>query len=183
MNSSVIVDDREPPWMVDRLKALGVGVAVEHLDAGDYASFPHGLTVGIERSTMPDLLGKLTSNRIVDQAWKMVDAYNIPILLREGAWRRGVSQHLEYHDPRHPESDGSGWVTTGWAWSSFNGMMRDLGLMGLLVWDCPVLGGAPEEIATIVESLAKDEHNWVRGRKRPTVFTIDRQLRNNVSGL
>ena len=184
MGDAVIVDDREPQWMADRLKALGLAVAVEHLHAGDYASFPHGLTLGIERSTISDLLGKMSSSRLVDQAWKMVDSYDIPILLREGAWRRGSTQHLEYHDPRHPDADSSsGWVTTGWAWSSFNGMMRDLGLMGILVWDCPVLGGAPEEIATIVGSLAKDEHRWVRERQRPSVLTIDRQYRNDIWAL
>ena len=181
--SSVIVDDREPPRIAERLEALGLTVAVSRLDAADFQFFPHGLNVLIERSTISDLLGKLSDRRIVAQAHKMVAAADLCILLREGAFRKGPTQMVEYHQPRHPEADHEGWVRTGWAWASFQGMMFDLKLMGLLVWDTYDLGEAANDIAIIVESLHKDEHRWIRERTRPDILTADRLYRNVVWAL
>ena len=177
---AILVDDREPPIIADQLRRLGLNVGVGRLDAGDFSFFPHGMNVGIERSTISDLLGKLASGRILNQAHKMVASYDVPILLREGPFRKGRSQHLEYHDPRHPDADREGWIRTGWAWSSFQGMMFDLKLLGLLFWDCYDLGGAAYDIATLVDSLSQDEHKWLRSRTRPNVITADKQYRNAV---
>ena len=180
---SVIVDDREPPRIAERLAALGLTVATSRLEAGDYQFFPHGLNVLIERKTISDLLGSLSDRRIVAQAHRMVASANLCILLREGAFRKGPTQMVEYYQPRHPEADGTGWVRTGWAWASFQGMMFDLKLMGLLVWDTYDLGEAANDIAIIVESLHKDEHRWIRERERPDIITADKQYRNAVWAL
>lgn len=178
--SSVIVDDREPPRIAERLEGMGLTVAVSRLDAGDYQFFPHGLNVLIERKTISDLLGSLSDRRIVAQAHKMVASADLCILLREGAFRKGPTQMVEYHQPRHPDADRDGWVRTGWAWASFQGMMFDLKLMGLLVWDTYDLGEAANDIAIIVESLNRDEHKWMRDRTRPDVITADKMYRNVV---
>ena len=181
--ASVIVDDREPPRIAERLAALGLTVATSRLDAGDYQTFPHGLNVIIERKTISDLLGSLSDRRLVAQAHKIVAAADIPILLREGAFRKGVTQMVEYLQPRHPDADATGWVRTGWAWASYQGMMFDLKLMGILIWDTYDLGSAGDDIAIIVESLHRDEHKWIKERERPSLLTADRQYRDNVWGL
>lgn len=179
----ILVDDREPKYLADRLAQLGLAVGVSRLKFGDYAFWPHGLSVGIERKTISDLLGSMSDKRIVAQAHGMVEGYDLAILLREGSFRRSTRQTVQYFDVRHPEADKEGWVQTGWAWSSFSGMMFDLWLLGLIVWDCPVVGEAALDIATIVESLSKDEHRWIRERTRPDVMTADKQWRNNVWAL
>lgn len=181
--ASVVVDDREPDWIAKQLESLGLTVGRTRLDAGDYAFYPHGLRVGIERKTMSNLLGSLSSHQLVGQAHKMVTAYDISVLQRVGSWRRGIRGSVEYVDPRDPRADDSGWVRTEWAWSSFNGMMRDLSLMGIHIWDCPVQGGEAEDIASIVASLSQEEHRWLRSRQRPAVLTNDTQHRNVVWAL
>ena len=183
MSIPLLVESREPPIIADQLSRLGLGVGIGRFDAGDIQFWPHGMTAGIERSTISDLLGKLASGRIIAQAHKMVAAYQIPIFMREGPFRKGRSQHLEYHDPRHPDADGEGWVRTGWAWSSFQGMMFDLRLLGLLFWDCYDLGAAAYDIAMIVESLSQEDHRWLRTRTRPPVLTADKPYRNVVWSL
>jgi ERCC4-type nuclease len=179
----LLVDDREPAYIASRLTQYGYNVAVGRLHSADVQFFPHGLSVGIERSTISDLLGKMSDRRIVTQAHRLIEDYDLGILLREGSFRRGRSQHLEYHDSRHPLADKDGWVTTGWAWTSWQGMQFDLWLLGLIVWDCPTLGEAASDIAVIVESLSKDEHRWIKERTRPDIKTADAQYRNNVWAL
>ena len=179
---TVLVDDREPVVISNRIANFGLQVGIAHLDSGDYAMYPHGLSVGIERKTISNLLGSISTKQLVSQAHKLVATYDIPILLREGAWRCNAEK-LEYHDPHHPEHDSEGWVRSGWAWSSVNGMMFDLQLMGIMIWDCPVLGNAANDIATIAHSLHKEEHGWIRERERPNVLSLSKQYRNNVWAL
>ena len=181
--ASVLVDDREPPRIAERLAALGLTVSTTRLPHGDYQTFAHGLNVIIERKTISNLLGSMSDRQIVAQAHGMVDEADLAILLREGAFRRSITQQVEYHDPRHPQADQAGWVRTGWAWSSFQGMMFDLALMGILIWDTLDLGHAPEDIAIIVGSLHQDQHRWIRERQRPNVLTADKTYRNVVWAL
>ena len=42
----ILVDDREPKYLADRLAQLGLAVGVSRLKFGDYAFWPHGLSVG-----------------------------------------------------------------------------------------------------------------------------------------
>lgn len=181
--ASVLIDDREPPRIGERLAALGLTVTTTRLPHGDYQTFPHGINVLIERKTISNLLGSMSDRQIVAQAHGMVDTADLAILLREGAFRRGITQQLEYHDPRHPDADSTGWVRTGWAWSSFQGMMFDLALMGILIWDTHDLGHAGDDIAVIVGSLHQDQHRWIRERQRPNVLTADKTYRNVVWAL
>lgn len=181
--TALLVDDREPPWIAKRLTSYGCTVAIDHLDAGDYSFWPQGITAGIERKTITDLLNSMASKRLVAQVHKMVEQYELPILLRVGQFRRGHTSNLEYHDPKHPEADKEGWVRSGWAWSSFQGIMFDIWLMGVIVWDCPVPGSEPEDIAAIVHSLSKEEHKWIKERERPSVLALSKQYRNNIWAL
>ncbi len=79
------VDNNEPYDMRSRL--LEVGWVQESLYAGDY----HFLTinykrVGIERKTVSDLISSLSNERLSDQLFRLVEHYDIKILLLEGKW-------------------------------------------------------------------------------------------------
>ena len=170
-NVPVIVDDREPSWIPDRLNTYSCNAVVSRLDAGDYCFYPHGLSAAIERKTICDLLGSMASKRLVAQAHKMIDSYDIAILLREGQFRRSMGGSVEYQQ-------GTNWVESGWAWSSFQGIMFDLWLMGFIVWDC--VQDVAQDIASIIHSLSKEEHKWIKERERPSVLTVSRQYRNAI---
>ena len=176
----IFIDDREPPRIADQLAAYGCTVSTGHFESGDYILYPHGLSIGIERKTISNMLGSMSTNQIVTQAHRLIESFDLAIILREGAFRRGSSENLEYHDPKHPDSDATGWIKSGWAWSSWQGMQFDLQLMGLLVWDCPVLGEAARDLAAIAASLQQDSHKWIKERERPNVLALDRQWRDII---
>jgi len=179
----ILIDDREPAWIPGGLSDLGLIAVVDHMKFGDYAFYPHGLTVLIERKTITDLLSSISSKRLVAQAHGLVENSDIAFLLREGAFQRGVGGNLEFYYPKHPKARKDGWVESGWDWNSFNGIMLDLQMMGIRMLDCPVMGSVPEELARLVMSLSKDEHKWIKERTRPEVVTIDKQYRNAVWSL
>ena len=178
----VIVDDREPQVAAERLREFGLAAVGGRLDAGDYACYPHGLSVGIERKTMSNLLQSLANKQMVGQAHKMVANYDIAFLLREGAFRRSPAGAIEYYSPRDPRAVDD-WVLSGWSWDSFQGIMIDLQMMGIRLIDCPVLGEYPMEIARLVTNLSKDQHRWIKDRQRPDVVALDKQWRNAVWAL
>jgi Fanconi anemia group M protein len=171
----VIVDTREPKTFPIQLRSYGFTVVEDTLDAGDFCFFPHGLKAGIERKRIDDLLNSLRDNRMVSQAHKMIETYDVPMLLIEGRYDRAPSGIVTY------EANGK-WFESGWSWDSFSGMMLDLKWMGLVQHQC-MSGDAAREIARIVGSLCKKEHAWIRQRERATILTIDPQYKNACWGL
>ena len=172
----VIVDSREPVAIADQLRTYGFQVTIGQLNAGDYCFFPHGLKVIIERKRNDDLLNSLRDGRMVSQVHKLLDEADVVFLLREGPLTRTPTGQVAY------QSKGDRWLESGWSWESYSSMMLDLQLMGLIIHDC-FLGESPREIARLVGSLSKDQHNWIRSRTRPPVITIDPQWRNAVWSL
>jgi ERCC4-type nuclease len=179
----VLVDDREPKSTISRLQALGLSATLAHLDSADYCFFAHGLTILIERKTISNLLQSLSDKQMVHQAHKMVASSDRCFILREGDFRRGPSGHLVYYSPRDPRAGSDGYVTSGWDWGSFSGMMLDLQLMGIGFIDCSTLGEYPVEIARAVINLSKQEHRWIKERQRPDVESLDSQYTNAVWSL
>ncbi len=174
-NLLVIVDSREPTFISDQLRSYGLTVVGDTMNAGDYCFFPHQLKVGIERKTISDLLNSLRDNRMVSQAHKMIDSYDVALLLIEGRYDRTANGVVSYETR-------DGWKDSGWSWDSFTGMMLDLKWMGLLQHQC-MAGDAAREIARLVGSLSKESHSWIRSRERPNVMTIDKQWRSAMWGL
>lgn len=179
----VLVDDREPKGTLDRLQALGLSATLAHLDSADYCFWAHGLTILIERKTISNLLQSLSDKQMVSQAHKMVASSDRCFILREGDFRRGPSGHLVYYSPKDPRAGADGYVTSGWDWGSFSGMMLDLQLMGIGFIDCSTLGEYPVEIARAVVNLSKDEHRWIKERQRPDVESLDSQYTDAVWSL
>lgn len=85
-----IVDSNEP-WEV-RQKLLELGWETKPLNAGDFCFNRHdGKPVGIERKTVADLLGSITT-RLDKQLETMLDCYEESILLIEGSWRTAAEK-------------------------------------------------------------------------------------------
>lgn len=73
-----------------------VTVVYEKLPSADYASLETPLTVGVERKAINNLAGSLVSNELDEQLSRLVDSYDIPVLLVEGlpVPRRDGTFHL-----------------------------------------------------------------------------------------
>ncbi len=57
---------------------------VDNLFVGDFAALDTPLSLGIERKSFSNLVQSLASNELDEQLSKMVDVYDIPVLLVEG---------------------------------------------------------------------------------------------------
>ena len=57
---------------------------VDNLFVGDFAALDTPLSLGIERKSFTNLVQSLASNELDEQLSKMVDVYDIPVLLVEG---------------------------------------------------------------------------------------------------
>jgi len=179
-----LVDDREPPWAIERLSRYGLLAVSSHLQAGDYMFFPHGMAAVIERKTVSNLLGSMSTRQIVTQAHRMLEINkSLPILLVEGQYSYHPGGNLQYLNPKDPRSNKEGWVISEWSWDSFTGMMLDLQAMGLILHHCPIYGEFPKEIARLVVNLSKENHVWIRERERPTVMAASKQYRNAIWAL
>lgn len=85
-----IVDSNEPGVM--RAKLLELGWEQRRLDSADYWFFDTEYKkVGIERKEVNDFLGSL-GDRLAGQLERMLDHYDIVILLLEGNWRQVSAQ-------------------------------------------------------------------------------------------
>ena len=77
----VLVDERERSSGVpEALKGLGVLVEYRMLDVGDYVAPGYAF----ERKEVHDLVRSVFSGRVFDQARRLVEAYEHPILIVEG---------------------------------------------------------------------------------------------------
>jgi ERCC4-type nuclease len=102
-----VVDAREPSKFNDkfdsiRTKLLEIGWVREALYCGDYSFWTINYkSVGLERKTIEDFFASI-GQRLSDQLYRMLEHYNVNILLLEGSWQvvsnqmivvRGIEQH------------------------------------------------------------------------------------------
>jgi ERCC4-type nuclease len=82
MKFRVVVDEREKPSGVpDLLKKSGLQVEYRMLDVGDYVVSPN---CAVERKEERDFLKSLYSGRLFDQAHRLCEIYDRPVLIVEG---------------------------------------------------------------------------------------------------
>lgn len=179
----VVVDNREPKDAVPRLAEYGILASSDRLSSGDYMFMPHGQCHRIERKTISNLLQSMADKQLVDQAHRLITESDRAWILREGRYDMAPSGELIYFNPRHPKANLDGWVTSGWDYGSFDGIMLDLQLLGLGFIDCLVLGDYPRTIARFVSNVSKENHSWLRDRQRPDIMTLDKQYRNAIWSL
>jgi Fanconi anemia group M protein len=79
---SIIVDNRERnDDLLSQLGALGVEITVQPLPVGDYVISDR---VCIERKTVADFESSIVSGRLFEQAGRVSEAYERPIIIIEG---------------------------------------------------------------------------------------------------
>jgi ERCC4-type nuclease len=164
-NLLVIVSKSEPDNSVPQLCTFGIN-AVWGEGGTDYVWFPAGLRFGLERKTASNLLQSLKDRQLVEQAHKGVADFDHYFLLIEGELRRHPSGKLQYHSPRHPAADKQGFVISGFEYSAVEGMLFDLGLLGVQIVYCPLYDYA-RTIAKIVAHTYAQDHSFLRQRQRP----------------
>ncbi|MBS7622529.1 hypothetical protein KEJ39_02480 [Candidatus Bathyarchaeota archaeon] len=76
----VVVDERERSQVPEHLKGLGLSLDFRLLEEGDYIVSGYA----VERKTVRDFLLSLYSGRLFDQAYRLGEAYRLPILVVEG---------------------------------------------------------------------------------------------------
>lgn len=83
----VIIDDREVTKHPEIEDLIGVPFTVERLDASDYAFLGYGgVSVGIERCEISNLIQKLQSGELEDQLYRCQEQFGTVILLKEGIY-------------------------------------------------------------------------------------------------
>ena len=81
-DASVIVDNRERnAELLSELESLGVALTVETLPVGDYVVSDR---VCIERKTVGDFESSIVTGRLFEQAQRLSEAYERPIIIIEG---------------------------------------------------------------------------------------------------
>jgi ERCC4-type nuclease len=86
-----VVDSNEPG--IIREKLLQTGWEQKRLESADYWFFDANYKkIGIERKEVNDFLGSL-GDRLTNQLERMLDHYDITILLLEGNWRQVTAQN------------------------------------------------------------------------------------------
>lgn len=82
MKPRVVVDEREKPSGVpDLLKEFGLQIEYRMLDVGDYLVSPE---YAVERKEGRDFFKSLYSGRLFDQAHRLCEVYDHPLLIVEG---------------------------------------------------------------------------------------------------
>lgn len=85
----VVVDEREKPSGVpDELAKLGTMIDYRVLEVGDYVVRDYA----VERKSARDFVSSLFTGRLFDQARRLGDAYETPILVVEGNFEEQVSR-------------------------------------------------------------------------------------------
>ncbi len=164
-NPIIIVSKSEPEEACPRLSAFGLNA--QPGEAGtDYVWYPHSKVFGIERKTVTNLLGSLKDRQLVSQAHRGVREFDRYFVLIEGDYRVGKTGAFEFHSPRHPEADMTGWVESGWRYDAIDMMMLDLSLLGVFIIQCPMFEYA-RKISQVVNSTCAVSKKFIREQMRP----------------
>jgi len=77
----IFADSREAPEVVDHVRKYGVIVNLKQLDLGDYLLSDRMV---VERKTANDFEASIVDGRLFEQAGRLEDNYDFPILIIEG---------------------------------------------------------------------------------------------------
>eukprot|EP01059_Diplonema_ambulator_P005208 TRINITY_DN14958_c0_g1_i1.p1 TRINITY_DN14958_c0_g1~~TRINITY_DN14958_c0_g1_i1.p1 ORF type:complete len:945 (+),score=280.71 TRINITY_DN14958_c0_g1_i1:695-3529(+) len=106
-SGKIIIDHREfRSKLPSALQRRDATLVPQLLDVADYVLSPD---IGIERKSIPDLMGSLSSGRLLSQVERLTKKYKIPVLLIEFDTGRpfslieGESWHKQQHGSRRQE--------------------------------------------------------------------------------
>ena len=154
----ITIDDREPDHVYQKLTALGeVDCLVGRLEFGDYAwDCPTGF-VKVERKSVTDLLGSMTTGRLNDQLRNLVTASHIPILLIEGKIGENLRGKVDVTRGHSFHSQ--------WSFSAVDNLLLSWQLAGVYIAHAPTLARTPERILSLYNLTQKEEHSALNRQK------------------
>ncbi|MBS7625713.1 hypothetical protein KEJ51_01530 [Candidatus Bathyarchaeota archaeon] len=76
----IIVDERERSTVPTHLKMMGFTIEYRMLDEGDFLIDGYA----VERKSTRDFFSSLYSGRLFDQAYRLAQSYNFPVMIVEG---------------------------------------------------------------------------------------------------
>lgn len=139
---------RKNPAVRNDLKAaLGDSFDVDNLYVGDFAALDTPLSLGIERKAFSNLIQSLCSNELDEQLSKMVEVYDVSVLLVEGlpAPNRAGKVRVYGAQRSYPYS----WVVSSIAaW----------GMRGVLPLFVQSVKATPMTVAALYHLVAKEDH-------------------------
>lgn len=142
----IVFDNREPPRLTElvTLAAHGDTKAVL-LETADYVICDQdGCTMGIERKTITDFLGSVSSGRLMKQLGRLRKQYDPAILLLEGGYK--ILPNMRIHAGGHD---------TGWHHSVLHAMMLSLQRDGVMVMYTMEHRGTADVLRLLNERAAK----------------------------
>jgi len=181
-----MIDDREyrvHTPVASELELAGVPVEVKRMDFGDYAftgchnsKLDRPVTVGIELSTVSDVVGKLNNDRLAYQLSGMLITYDVTILMITSPIQ--VSNDGYVILPRMPKA------------CSFDRLMDVLGgaqAHGVIVTYCAGSSNAPERLLQTIRYWTKEEgtHKYFRpgAAMRDVVIPVGEAVDSRVKAL
>ena len=121
-------------------------VEIDTLVSGDFAAIDTPLTLGIEHKTFGDFVGSLSSNRLDIQLSRLVERYDVPVLMvDEIPPERGGKLHL--FGARRS-------VNFNWVFGSIFGWA----LRGVIPIMVRTPGSVGPAVATLYKVVSKEEH-------------------------
>lgn len=129
------------------LAILGKDCMVDPLVSGDFASVDTPLTLGIEHKSLSDLVSSMSSNRLDEQLSRLLDTYDVAVLLVDEMPAPNPRGRITIYGSRHQ-------VSYAWVMGSLMGWA----LRGVV----PMMVRSPSAVAPTVAALygvvAKEEH-------------------------
>jgi ERCC4-type nuclease len=163
---TIVVSKSEPADACERLNSFAGINAVSGEVGTDYVWFPQKMKVGVERKTVSNLLGSLKDRQLSEQVGRGLASFDYYIILIEGEYREATDGFFEYHNPREPRADASGWAKTKWRYDAVTGMLFDFQLLGTRIVQCKMFDYA-RKIAMLASVTSAENHAFMRERQRP----------------
>lgn len=123
-------------------------VRIVPLDTGDFAAVDTPLSLGIERKSFPNLVSSMMNHELDDQLTRLVDTYDVPVLLVEGL-------------PTHPDRNGKVRIWGANKAVPFSWVMQTVAdhcARGVILWQVEAKKNTAGAVAEWYRWAAKGEH-------------------------
>lgn len=154
----LVIDSREarnhPDFEVSLSSLLPDEVGVDLLDSGDFASLNTPLTLGVERKSFKNITSSLGTGELDEQLSRLVDTYNLPVLLIEGLPNPTIDGKLNIV--------GDGSINYSWLMNNVFGWYA----RGVLPLFVKSMASTPQAVAALYVVASKSEHRTTFSPRR-----------------
>ena len=165
MALSLLVDDREPEFLKDALKDIGVVMRISEDIGGDYVwdSNISG-TWAIERKSASDLVGSIVDSRLNDQIRNCLNHYNHTVLLVEGVYTKTDNGEIQIR------VSGGGTIHRKLAWHVLEDCLEEYQMFGVMLARSSSLADTVQRIRRLIDISNKTEFPMLMRRKNTLDF-------------